>query len=387
MKNLITSLLGSTQTVRSRRSFLRLSALGVAVPATTAVLAACQQVTPTTTTGGAAPAAVENHSDVAAPVAQEGPIDWKKMDDMHEAGVKSYPAKTTGVANELLSFTLDGDVKVFKITASVVKWQVTPTTTVDAWVYNGTMPAPTIRVKEGDKVRIEFQNNLPESTAIHYHGLVVPNKVDGVPFITEPPVKPGESSVHEFTVKTPGSHMYHAHHNSTKQVGKGLLGAFIVEPKDANYYQTGKIDKEFTMILNDANGGFTLNGKGFPATEPIVAKIGERVLIRYMNEGTMIHPMHLHGFPQEVVAKDGWPQQPWKCDTLNIAPGERWDVVIEPTEVGVWAFHCHILPHAEGEHGMFGMVTAMVVQDAQGNLPPELEYLVAGAATPFVCPV
>jgi manganese oxidase len=193
--------------------------------------------------------------------------------------------------------------------------------------------------------------------------------------------------VHEFTVKTPGSHMYHAHHNSTKQVGKGLLGAFIVDPKEPTYYQVGKIDKEFTMILNDANGGFTLNGKGFPATEPIVAKIGERILIRYMNEGTMIHPMHLHGFPQEVVAKDGWPQQPWKCDTLNIAPGERWDVVVEPTEVGVWAFHCHILPHAEGEHGMFGMVTAMVVQDAQGNLPSELEYLVAGAATPYVCPV
>jgi manganese oxidase len=142
------------------------------------VLAACQQVTPTTTTGGAAPAAAENHSDAAAPVAQEGAIDWKKMDDMHESGVKSYPAKTTGIANELLSFTLDGDVKVFKLTASVVKWQVTPTTTVDAWTYNGTMPGPTIRVKEGDKVRIEFQNNLPESTAIHYHGLVVPNKVE-----------------------------------------------------------------------------------------------------------------------------------------------------------------------------------------------------------------
>lgn len=388
MNKLISSLFASTKNVRSRRDFLRLSALGITVPAATAIMSACQQTTTTPTNGGAAVVAdMPSHDGAAAPAPQDGGIDWKKMDEMHEAGVKAFPAKTTGVANELMAYTLDGDVKVFKVTAAVAKWEVSPTITVDAWTYNGTMPGPAIRVQEGDKVRIEFTNSLPESTAMHFHGLMVPNKVDGVPFLTQPVVKPGESYTYEFTAKNPGSHMYHAHHNSTKQVGKGLLGAFIVEPKDPNFYATGKIDKEFTMILNDANGGFTLNGKGFPATEPIVAKIGERVLIRYMNEGTMIHPMHLHGFPQIVVAKDGWPQQPWKCDTLNIAPGERWDVVIEPDEVGAWAFHCHILPHAEGEHGMFGMVTAMVVQDEQGNVPPELQQLVAGSATPYVCKV
>jgi manganese oxidase len=117
------------------------------------------------------------------------------------------------------------------------------------------------------------------------------------------------------------------------------------------------------MILNDGMHGYTLNGKGFPATEPVKAKKGQRVRIRFMNEGMMIHPMHLHGMHMTVIAKDGWAQPaPWKCDTLNIAPGERWDVIVSCNNPGVWAFHCHILPHAESDHGMFGMVTALIVE-------------------------
>jgi FtsP/CotA-like multicopper oxidase with cupredoxin domain len=117
---------------------------------------------------------------------------------------------------------------------------------------------------------------------------------------------------------------------------------------------------DYVMILNDGAHGYTLNGKGFPATEPIVAKLGQKVRIRFMNEGMMIHPMHLHGMHMTVIDKDGWPQPaPWKCDTLNIAPGERWDVIVNCNNPGTWAFHCHILPHAEGPMGMFGMVTAL----------------------------
>jgi FtsP/CotA-like multicopper oxidase with cupredoxin domain len=257
---------------------------------------------------------------------------------------------------------MDGDVKVFELTAKVVQWQVTPETTVEAWTYNGTMPGPEIRVTEGDKVRFVVKNELPESTAMHFHGLIVPNKMDGVPFITQPVIKPGETSTYEFTVKNSGSHMYHSHHNATKQVGKGLLGALIVEPKDKS--KDPQYDLDYTMILNDANGGFTLNGKGFPATEPIVAKLGQKLRIRYMNEGMMIHPMHLHGLPQLTFAKDGWNlPAPYMNDTVNIAPGERWDVIVDCTDPGVWAFHCHILNHAESEHGMFGMVTALIVEE------------------------
>jgi FtsP/CotA-like multicopper oxidase with cupredoxin domain len=284
------------------------------------------------------------------------------MDKMHEAGVKAFPAKTEGKAGQRLEPKMDGDVKVFELTAKVVQWQVTPETTVEAWTYNGTMPGPEIRVTEGDKVRFVVKNELPESTAMHFHGLIVPNKMDGVPFITQPVIKPGETSTYEFTVKNSGSHMYHSHHNATKQVGKGLLGALIVEPKDKS--KDPQYDLDYTMILNDANGGFTLNGKGFPATEPIVAKLGQKLRIRYMNEGMMIHPMHLHGLPQLTFAKDGWNlPAPYMNDTVNIAPGERWDVIVDCTDPGVWAFHCHILNHAESEHGMFGMVTALIVEE------------------------
>jgi FtsP/CotA-like multicopper oxidase with cupredoxin domain len=155
--------------------------------------------------------------------------------------------------------------------------------------------------------------------------------------------------------------MYHSHHNSAKQVGMGLLGAFIVEPKRPRAIE--KVDVDYTMILNDGAHGYTLNGKGFPATEPIKAKLGQKVRIRFMNEGMMIHPMHLHGMHMTVIDKDGWPQPaPWKCDTINVAPGERWDVVVNCTNPGTWAFHCHVLPHAETEHGMFGMVTVLIVE-------------------------
>jgi FtsP/CotA-like multicopper oxidase with cupredoxin domain len=155
--------------------------------------------------------------------------------------------------------------------------------------------------------------------------------------------------------------MYHSHHNSAEQVTKGLMGPFIIEPKDKS--TEPKVDAEYTLVLNDAGIGLTLNGKSFPATQPIIAKLGQTIRIRYMNEGLQIHPMHLHGLPQVVYAKDGWPvPTPYKVDTLTVAPGERWDVTVLCDQPGVWAFHCHILIHAESNHGMFGMVTAVIVQ-------------------------
>jgi manganese oxidase len=283
------------------------------------------------------------------------------MDAMHEKGVKAFPAKTAVWGNQPLAPTIVAGVKVFNLTAKVVQWETEPGKFVTGWGYNGVVPGPQIRVREGEKVRIVLKNELPESTAIHFHGLMVPNNQDGVPFITQPPIKSGQTYTYEFEAPNSGSHMYHAHHNSTKQVGLGLLGAFIVEPRRKTSYDN--VDVDYVMILNDGAHGYTLNGKSFPATEPIVAKRGQRVRVRFMNEGMMIHPMHLHGMPMTVIAKDGYPQpMPWKCDTLNIAPGDRWDVIVDCTNPGTWAFHCHILPHAESEMGMFGMVTALVVQ-------------------------
>ncbi len=353
----------------SRRDVLKKLGLGLSLPAAAGVLAACNTTAPAAPLASAAaspaaapPAADHGGQDHSSPSpAASGDKSWEEMDRMHEEGVKAFPAQTEGKGNQPLAYTMDGDVKVFELTCSVVQWEVTPGTRVEAWVYNGVMPGPEIRVTEGDRVRVIVKNELPESTAVHWHGLIVPNDQDGVPFITQPPIRPGETYTYEFTVKNSGSHMYHSHHNAAFQVGKGLLGAFIVEPKDKS--QDPAYDIDYTMIINDQAGGFTLNGKGFPATEPVVAKLGQKVRIRYMNEGLLIHPMHLHGLPQLVFARDGWNlPQPYMCDTVNVAPGERWDVLVDCTEPGVWAFHCHVLSHAESAHGMFGMVTALIVE-------------------------
>jgi FtsP/CotA-like multicopper oxidase with cupredoxin domain len=283
------------------------------------------------------------------------------MDAMHEKGIKAFPAKTEGRGNQVMAPRLERGVKCYDLTAREIQWEVEPGRKVKAWAYNEQVPGPQIRVREGDRVRITLRNELPESTAIHFHGLEVPMDQDGVPFITQPPIKSGASYTYEFTVPNAGSHMYHSHHNAAKQVLLGLLGAFIVEPKQPKAIERADVDH--VMILNDGPHGYTLNGKGFPATEPVVAKKGQRLRIRYMNEGLMIHPMHLHGMHMTVIAKDGWDvPMPWKCDTLNVAPGERWDVIVECTNPGTWAFHCHILSHAESDHGMFGMVTVLIVK-------------------------
>jgi len=284
------------------------------------------------------------------------------MDKMHEAGVKAFPAKTAGKGNQPFAPRMDKGVKVFELTAEKIQWETAPGQMVEAWAYNKQVPGPQIRVREGDRVRVILHNKLDQSTAIHFHGLELPNDVDGIPFITQPPVKSGASYTYEFTVPEGnfGSHMYHSHHNAAQQVGLGLLGAFLVEPKNPSAIERADVD--YTLILNDGAHGYTFNGKSFPATEPLTAKVGQKLRIRFMNEGMMIHPMHLHGMHMTVFAKDGWNlSAPWKCDTLNVAPGERYDVIVNCKSPGVWAFHCHILPHAESEHGMFGMVTAVIV--------------------------
>ena len=339
----------------SRREFLkRGTSVAVALPSVLTSLAACSDKSPSPAQASAP----------TAPVATPSPRQRAdEMDAMHEKGVKAFPAKTEGKGNQLLKPRMEKGVKVFDITAEEIQWEVEPGRKAKAWAYNGQVPGPQIRVREGDRVRVTLTNKLPESTAIHFHGLELPNDQDGVPFITQPPVKPGEKFTYEFIVPNAGSHMYHSHHNAAIQVGQGLLGAFIVEPRRP--LPAHRADVDYVMVLNDGSHGFTLNGKGFPATEPIVCQQGQTVRIRYMNEGMMIHPMHLHGMHMTVIAKDGWDQPaPWKCDTLNIAPGERWDVLVKASNPGTWAFHCHILPHAESDHGMFGMVTALIVKPA-----------------------
>jgi FtsP/CotA-like multicopper oxidase with cupredoxin domain len=291
------------------------------------------------------------------------PTSAEELRDLDAARTAQFPAETEGKGNQILEPVVQTDgTKEWEVTASVIQWETEPGTVLEAYAYNGTVPGPQLRADVGDRVRIVLHNELPEPTTIHFHGLVVPNGMDGVPVISQPAVMPGESFTYEFTLRNAGSHMYHSHFMADHQVPMGLLGAFVVT--DPNATDEPAADIDYTMILNDGPLGFTLNGKGFPATEPIVVTQGQTIRVRYMNEGLQIHPMHLHGIPQLVIAKDGYLlPDPHYEDTVLVAPGERIDVLVEATELGVWAYHCHILTHAESANGMFGMVTALIVQE------------------------
>ena len=374
----------STPIDLSRRGFLRGAVLTGGGVVAAAVAAAC---TPTAAqapwtygpvgppaTGGAptdAPAATPGSShDHESPGASPGAGDHdanaaavvKRFLDGESAAVDGQGNQPYGEPKR------DGDWKVFELTIDPIKHRIDALKDpIDALGFNSTWPGPRLDVIEGDKVRAIFTNNLDETTGIHFHGQRLPNNMDGVPHVTQDPIQPGASFTYEFTARTTGSHMYHSHHNATDQVGRGLLGAFIVHPRDARERVEQKygVTQDIVWISNDSLGGFTINGRGFPATAPIVATLGEKILVRFMNEGVMMHPWHIHGMPMRVVARDGYElgAASFRCDTLGVNPGERWDVVIDCDEPGAWAFHCHILPHAEGRDGMFGMVTALVVQD------------------------
>jgi FtsP/CotA-like multicopper oxidase with cupredoxin domain len=310
-------------------------------------------------------AATIGPADAQAPSAAEE-MTADEMDAMHKKGVEDFLKNqktpiTKGKGNQPLESKVENGVRVFNLTVDDVKWEVAPEKTSDAHGYNKMLPGPVIRATEGETVRIVVKNNLKESTAVHWHGLYVPNNMDGVPYVNQDPIKPGATFTYEFTLRNAGTHMYHSHHNSMDQVNRGLLGVFIVDPKDPSTYP--QYDREYLFVLNDLNLGFTINGKGFPATDAFTAKKGERVLIRYLNEGVMNHPVHLHGMAMQVFARDGYAlPQPYTCDTLDVAAGQRFDVIVEATEPGAWAFHCHNLTHAEGPRGMFGMVTALIVE-------------------------
>ncbi|GAB4495972.1 MAG: hypothetical protein Fur0016_33300 [Anaerolineales bacterium] len=261
-----------------------------------------------------------------------------------------------------LEYRLEDGVKVFELTTKAVQWTILDGVTVTAYTYNGTVPGPMIRVTEGDQVRVIVKNELPVPTTIHWHGIEVPNAMDGVPDVTQDPIQPGETFTYEFTAKPAGTFMYHSHYEGDVQVMAGLYAPFIIDPKEPEANPPA-LDK--TLMISEwlVRGGqtyaampmagmepnyFTINGKAFPATETITVKKGERVRLRLIAIGQFIHPMHLHGFPFEIVATDGHPVPEGARlvkDTVSVAPGERYDIEFVATEIGQWMLHCHILHH------------------------------------------
>ncbi|HWH13103.1 MAG TPA: copper oxidase, partial [Miltoncostaeaceae bacterium] len=271
-------------------------------------------------------------------------------------------ARTVPYGTKPLPYTMDGGVKVFRLTAAPAKWRLDDDTTVEAWTYNGQVPGPVIRGRVGERVRIVVTNRLPEPTTIHWHGLSLPIREDGVPGISHDPIAPGKTFTYEFTLRHVGMNMYHPHYNTLEQQTKGLYGALVVDPAEGPRRDV----KEVFQVLSEMNGKFLINGRSFPSTDAYTVRRGQKVLIRTVNLGEMDHPMHLHGFLFTVVGADGG-EVPASARfpryTQNVAPGESYDMEFTPDQRGAWLFHCHIIGHVTGPGGSdAGMITAFAVK-------------------------
>lgn len=256
-----------------------------------------------------------------------------------------------------LPFTMDGSVKVFNLRAEPVRRKIAPFKTIDAWGYNGTCPGPTIQVHQGDRVRVIFENHLPESTSLHWHGLEVPIAQDGVPWISQKPVAPGEKYLYEFTVHQEGTFFYHAH--GAMQEMLGLLGFFVAHP-EKNYqphahHDFGLILQEWAIlpdnsVPNSAAMEFnwlTFNGLAAPAITPMLARLGSRVRLRIINLGMDHHPIHLHGNQFVVTGTEGGraPESTWcPMNTVLVGVAQARVVEFDAKYPGSWMVHCH-LPH------------------------------------------
>jgi manganese oxidase len=275
--------------------------------------------------------------------------------DRSAGAAGSVPVVTPDISD--LPFTMDGGVKVFNLIAEPVKQLIIPGRTFDLWGFNGSAPGPTINANEGDRVRIVFENHLPEPTGIHWHGLELPNEMDGVPGVGQKPVMPGERFVYEFPLHQNGTFFYHPHMAMQEMVG--MLGGFIIYPKSP---YTPHVDRDFLIALqeyavlpnstipNSMSMEFnwlTFNGKGGPASTPLIIRQGERVRIRLINMGMDHHPIHLHGFTFWETGREGARQQEsaWtRGNTTLVGVAQARDIEFVADRLGDWMLHCH-LPH------------------------------------------
>jgi zinc transporter ZupT len=254
--------------------------------------------------------------------------------------------------------------KVFDLNASVIPWELTRGTRVRAWAYNGSVPGPVFRVNVGDKIKVVFTNNLPEPSVVHFHGLLLPNDMDGVPGVTQAPVAPGGSFTYVFTATRPGTYIYHTHLNDFDQLDRGLYGAFIVaDPRGPKVAHDYPIVLSSWRINSDGENFFAINGKAYPETMPLEVKSGDLVRLRFINiSGTEFHTMHLHGHLMKVIARDGNPVTYDDVEnTLNIGPGQTVDVLVKAdADPGTWMLHCHVADHVMNGNVMpGGLVTAL----------------------------
>lgn len=267
----------------------------------------------------------------------------------------NVPDATQTQGNQPAKYTTDPDgAKHFTLVAQQVMWEVVKGHRELAWAINGTVPGPTIHLTAGDHVRITVINHFPKPTAIHWHGLEVPTQQDGVVGLGQTnPIEPGKTFVYDFTVGNQdiGTHWYHSHYDDAEQVAGGCYGAIIVDPKPGSpqVAQAIHADVDYTEFIGTLGTYYVINGKSFPNTDPIIVKHGQTVHVRLIGADTQqMHPMHLHGHTFSIVAEDGHMlSQPIQKDTVQVAPGETYDIVFNAwAKTGaVYPFHCHILSH------------------------------------------
>jgi FtsP/CotA-like multicopper oxidase with cupredoxin domain len=289
------------------------------------------------------------------------------------AARNSVSVQTPGVPT--LQGTLNGNIREFQLSADQVTIQLPDMSDgmgmkgrpVNVWGYNGSMTGPTLEAFEGETVRVVFTNNLPEPTTVHFHGIELPIEMDGVPMFSQDPVKPGGTFVYQFPLNQSGTYFYHSHLMAAKQVGLGLMGFFIIHPKNptpaqlvdhdyAYMLHTWKINPGSsipdTLEMSDFNF-FTMNGRvgnGVPGWRlpPMKAKVGERVRIRVSNLSMLTHPVHLHGHQFLITDWGGGflpEHQQIKANTISVSSAEVRVLEFTARAPGRWMFHCHFTHH------------------------------------------
>lgn len=318
--------------------------------------------------------------------------------DAEPGAARPAPARGTGrltVPNgEILPWKTSRGFKVFHLVAEEIEQEIAPGLTIKCMGYNGRTPGPVIEVAEGDRVRIYVTNRLTEPTSVHWHGVFLPNAMDGVSGLSQRPINPGETFKYEFTMRQWGTFMYHSHYDEMTQIAMGLMGMMVSHPRDGR----GRVDRDFCLMLNEmdvevghrrANPNamndfnvLTLNGASFPKTEPLVARKGDRVRIRIGNLSPMDHhPIHLHGYAFKVAGTDGGPipaAAQWPETTVLVPVGStRW-VEFTADAPGDWAMHCHMTHHVmmQMSHGLPNMLG----MDARG-LDQHIRKLLPGYMT------
>ena len=299
-----------------------------------------------------------------------------------------------------LPWRMNGNVKEFHLVAEPVVRELAPGMKANLWGYNGQSPGPTIECVEGDQLRIFVTNRLPEHTTIHWHGIVLPNGMDGVGGLTQPHIPPGKTFVYEFAPRRAGTHMYHPHADEMVQMAMGMMGFWVTHPKDPKRTPGyADVDRDFCFLLNayDIEPGaytpkintmldfnlWTWNSRSFPGIDPLPVRLGDRVRIRIGNLTMTNHPIHLHGHEFVVTGTDGgWtpPASRWPEVTVDVAVGQMRAIEFEATEPGDWAFHCHKSHHTMNPMGhdvptMIGVDHREVVTQINRLIP---EYMVMG---------